>query len=267
MDLNFVLEGMSQLFLALLIAVLLFPLEKMFPAVASRRVRKGRVTAILLIAVASSLTMLGFIAYGQMDYIRFLLSFQLVNVSRADVPDWVLFVGSLLFIDLVGYAIHYISHKFMPFWRLHSVHHSDEHVTAVSALLQHPLGTLLGAGIQLFVAVLLGLPLLVFILYGFIAVIHGVFAHADMRLPAPIDRVLRWVIVTPDLHRTHHSIDMQEGNSNFGIVFTFWDRLFGTYVEQPKTGVRDLVMGLPSSESPQRFTATALFLHPFRRRD
>jgi sterol desaturase/sphingolipid hydroxylase (fatty acid hydroxylase superfamily) len=154
----------------------------------------------------------------------------------------------------------------MPFWRIHSVHHSDENVTAVSSLLQHPLGVLLSGGIHLFFAVLLGLPLLVFIIYGFFAVVHGVFTHADIRLPGRLDEMLRKIIVTPDLHRTHHSIDMQEGNSNFGVVFTFWDRLFGTYVKQPKTGVPDLVMGLPSSESPRRFTPAGLFLHPFRRR-
>lgn len=139
-------------------------------------------------------------------------------------------------------------------------------MTAVSALLQHPLGALISAFIHLFFAVLLGLPLLVFILYGFTAVIHGVLSHADVRIPSSIEKVLRWVIVTPDWHRTHHSIDMREGNSNFGIMFTFWDRLFGTYVEQPKSGVSELVMGLPSSESPRGFTVSALFLHPFKSR-
>ena len=101
----------------------------------------------------------------------------------------------------------------------------------------------------------------------FFAVIHGVLSHADIRIPASIDRVLRLVLVTPDSHRTHHSIDMREGNSNFGIVLTVWDRLFGTYVDQPKTGVSELMMGLPPSESPKGFTVSALFLHPFQRRN
>ncbi len=267
MDLSFIMKGLSPLFITLFIVAVLIPLERLYPALAARGVNKGRVSAILLIGIGSALTMLVFLAYGQTDYIRFLLPFQLINVSRFDVPDWVLFAGTFLFMDFVSYAIHFVSHKFLPLWRIHAVHHSDESVSAVSTLLQHPLAMLISIIFHLFFAVLLGLPLLVFILYGIVSTIHGVFTHADIRIPRRVEKVLRWLIVTPDLHRTHHSVDMQEGNSNFGAFLTLWDRLFGTYVEQPKAGVRDLVMGLPSSERPQKFSVAELLLHPFRRRN
>ena len=267
MDLNFILQGLSPLLATLILIAIFAPVERLFPAISKRSAIKGRFMAIFIVGVVSALTMFGFLIYGQTDYINLLLSYQLVDVSKANVPDWVLFAGTFLFMDFVGYAIHYISHKFMPLWRIHSVHHSDEHVTAASSLLQHPLSALLNGCVHLFFAVLLGLPLLVFLIYGFATVLQSVFSHADIRLPQSVDRVLRWVIVTPDLHRTHHSIDMKEGNSNFGAIFTFWDRMFGTYIEHPNAGVPDLIMGLPSSESPKRFTAQALFAHPFRRRD
>lgn len=264
MDIEFILKSLSQLFIALFIIALLLPLEKFFPAVSKRRVKKGRGVAILLIGIITALMMLGFFSYGQSGFITFLLSFQIIDVSRANVPDWVLVVGTILFIDFVSYCLHYISHHFFPLWRIHSVHHSDEHITALSTLLQHPLGALISATIHIFFAVLLGLPLLVFILYSFFAIVHGVFTHADVRLPTKLDKALRWIIVTPDLHRTHHSVDMQEGNSNFGIVFTIWDRMFGTYVDVPKTGVPDIIMGLPESEKPRSFSTLGLLLHPFR---
>lgn len=265
-DWGYILQGFSLFIITIAAIAIILPLERMFPAVSKRPETRGRLRAISVIAILSAGVSFLFFAYGQNDVIRFVLGFQIMNVSRADVPDWVLFVGTFLFMDFLAYAIHWVSHKLTVLWRLHSVHHSDENVSAISALLQHPLGTLLSASVHLFFAVLLGLPLLVFVLYGVIAAVHAVFAHADFHLPGPVDRVLRWLMVTPDMHRTHHSVEMREGNSNFGMVLTIWDRLFGTYVDHPATGERDLVMGLPLAEKPARFSGTALFLHPFRSR-
>jgi sterol desaturase/sphingolipid hydroxylase (fatty acid hydroxylase superfamily) len=92
------------------------------------------------------------------------------------------------------------------------------------------------------------------------------FAHADIALPRRLDRWLRWIIVTPDLHRTHHSCDMREGNSNFGQVFTIWDRLFGTYLDRPALPESQLRMGLPEASRPTRFGSVTLLAYPFQRR-
>lgn len=266
MDIATILSGLSQFFIALFVAVLLLPLERFFPAIANDTKIKGRVSAILFIGLFSAIAILLFVTYGQMSLVTSILSYQIYDLTRAPVPDWALVVIAILIIDFVGYAVHFTSHKLSVLWRIHSVHHSDEHVTAISALLQHPLGALISATAHITVAVLFGLPLLVFVIYAMFAVVHGVITHADVKLPKKLDRALRWIIVTPDLHRTHHSIDMKEGNSNFGVVLTIWDRLFGTYVDEPKTGVAHLVMGLPDTEKPSGFSGMSLFLHPFRKR-
>ena len=133
----------------------------------------------------------------------------------------------------------------------------------MSGLLHHPLETLLSAVFLLFFTVVLGIPVLVFVIYGACIGVHSAITHADVALPRRFDWALRWLIVTPDVHRTHHSIQQREGNSNFGQVFTIWDRLFGTYVDRPAAAEAMLIMGLPDSEKPRAFSVAGLLLHPF----
>jgi sterol desaturase/sphingolipid hydroxylase (fatty acid hydroxylase superfamily) len=115
----------------------------------------------------------------------------------------------------------------------------------------------------LFLYVLLGVPVVVAIIYGLVYSVHNAFSHADIALPRGVDRWLRWVVVTPDLHRTHHSTDMREGNANFGQVFTIWDRLLGTYVDRPALPEGELRMGLPEAARPASFRALTLLAYPF----
>ncbi len=196
---------------------------------------------------------------------RATLPYQFVSIAKLPIPDWLLFVVSFLILDFLNYAIHRLAHVFEPLWRLHAIHHADEEVTALTGILHHPLETLV-AGILLFMIVmLLGIPVLVYLLFGFAAAIHSGLSHANIALPAWLDSALRILIVTPDMHRTHHSVAMREGNSNFGALFTIWDRLFGTYVAHPKRGESNLLMGLPASQRPRRFAIADLLLYPVMR--
>ena len=118
----------------------------------------------------------------------------------------------------------------------------------------------------LFLYVVLGVPVVAAIFYGLAYAIHNSFAHADITLPRSLDRSLRWIIVTPDLHRTHHSVERREGNSNFGQIFTVWDRLLGTYVDRPSVPEAELSMGLPATAQPSAFKTSALLAYPFLNR-
>jgi sterol desaturase/sphingolipid hydroxylase (fatty acid hydroxylase superfamily) len=138
-------------------------------------------------------------------------------------------------------------------------------VTAFSALLHHPFEQIYSALFITGFAVVLGVPVLILVYYGLVLAVHAVFSHANLVLPSWLDRFVRLAFVTPDVHRTHHSQDMSEGNSNFGAVLTLWDRLFGTYVDQPREALADLSMGLPANGKPARFSAKELLLLPLRR--
>jgi sterol desaturase/sphingolipid hydroxylase (fatty acid hydroxylase superfamily) len=188
-----------------------------------------------------------------------------MSLSKLPLPSWIVFCLGLVVLDLTLYCTHRIFHAVPALWPYHSVHHADEDVSSMSALLHHPLETVLSYLLFTFVAVVTGIPIIVLFAHAAIAAVHSAFSHANIRLPYWLDRILRRVIVTPDIHRTHHSIDMREGNSNFGGTLSIWDQLFGTYVAHPKVPEPELIMGLPESIKPKTFTTRALLELPFRR--
>ena len=166
-------------------------------------------------------------------------------LARMGLPAPLLIVLSLLLLDLLSYATHLMSHQIPWLWRLHKVHHSDTGFDATTALLHHPLESLVITAIQLFVLSILGLPLIEIVLYGVLVNLHNPFVHSNIRLPERVDRVLRWFIVTPDMHRVHHSARMDEGNSNFGMLFPWWDWFFRSYRADMVDGQKAGQLGLP----------------------
>lgn len=264
--LNQLLQG-SIFFLALLLtALLLMPLEKFFPRIAEHYPLRRRATSILLIALLGLAVSLAVQFWLQNGAIAAFLKLRLFALSKAAMPDWLMVIAAFLLLDLASWLSHWLSHRFQLLWRLHAVHHADEHVTALSGLLHHPLETLFVWIFMLMVAVITGVPVLVFFAYGATVALHAAISHADIAVPQKLDKALRWVIVTPDVHRIHHSQNMREGNSNFGTLFTIWDRLFGTYIDKPAQAPEALSMGLPASERPRDFSAFSLLMLPFRRR-
>jgi sterol desaturase/sphingolipid hydroxylase (fatty acid hydroxylase superfamily) len=177
-----------------------------------------------------------------------------------------IFALSFLLIDLLTYASHRISHSASVLWRFHKIHHADEHVTAISAFLHHPLENIINFVIMLLICVIVGIPILALVIYGFVASAHNAFSHANISLPKWLDDLLRMIFVTPDVHRTHHSVLQAEGNSNFGQIFSIWDRLLGTYLAKPSVPETALVMGLPPSEKPDYFAVLSLLAVPFKAR-
>lgn len=249
-----------------LLATLLLPLERAFPRISAHDPIWRRIRVILVMALCGVAAIQLWQFWLQESAISAFLRIRLFSLSKMDIPDWLLVVASLLILDFANWLFHWLSHKVKPLWRIHAVHHADEHVTAFSVLLHHPLESLAVAFFLMLFAVTLGIPVILYFAYGVTVALHSTLVHADIAVPQWLDRVLRWLLVTPDVHRIHHSQDMREGNSNFGSVLTIWDRMFGTYVAEPAEAPDKLSMGLPPGERPDGFTARSLLLLPFRRR-
>lgn len=245
-------------------AILVFALlEIVFPRLNRRPAWRAHVPPILTLAVVGILVTIAVTYTLQDSLIRAVLPLQVASIAKLPLPAPVIFVGAFLLVDFFSFAFHWLSHVIKPLWRLHAIHHSDEDVTAVTGQLHHP-GEVIASYLFLMVLfVVLGIPVVVAIFYGLIFAVHNIFVHANLALPGPVDRVLRLAIVTPDMHRTHHSIDLREGNSNFGQIFSVWDRIFGTYVDRPAVPEPELSMGLPENARPAGFTTLALLAYPF----
>ena len=222
-----------QFALALAAFVLVAGIEQLFPQRGLRERRWTRWAAnLVLFGVGFGLVVLAAPALlAGATWLQQTLHFPaLVSLG---LPAWLLIVISLLVIDFVGYLSHLVAHLIPWLWRLHRTHHSDEVVDGSTSVRHHPLESLVMGGIQLAIFAVLGLPLLVVVAYGVVVTVWQYFHHIDARMPEAIDRPLRWILVTPGLHRMHHSVVMAEHNSNFGVVLSLWDRLFGTYRLRP----------------------------------
>jgi sterol desaturase/sphingolipid hydroxylase (fatty acid hydroxylase superfamily) len=248
-------------------AIIVFALVELgFPRMRSRPSWRVHLPPILSFAALTFATTLLLQYWAANHLLAAFAPLRVFNLGRLPLPEAVIFVVSFLLVDLLNYAFHRLSHSIPALWRLHAVHHSDEHVTAITGQLHHPLEVVVGYVFLLFLYVLVGMPVVAAIIYGLVYAVENAFAHADIALPEGLDRWLRWAIVTPDLHRTHHSSDMREGNSNFGQVFTIWDRLLGTYLDRPSLPEAELKMGLPIDTRPEDFRTPALLAYPFAKR-
>jgi sterol desaturase/sphingolipid hydroxylase (fatty acid hydroxylase superfamily) len=160
------------------------------------------------------------------------------------LPDWVAIAASVALLDLAIYLQHVLFHALPALWRLHRVHHTDPEVDVTTGVRFHPVEILLSAAIRVGVVGLLGAPVAGVVVFEILLNAGSLFSHANVRVPARADRALRTIIVTPDMHRVHHSIDRAERDCNFGFTLSWWDRLFGTYRAQPRKGHDAMALGV-----------------------
>ena len=160
------------------------------------------------------------------------------------VPFWVAVAASVIALDFFIWLQHVMVHAVPLLWRLHRVHHADLDYDVTTGARFHPLEILLSMGIKFAVILLLGPPVLAVVLFEIVLNATSMFNHGNVRLPLSLDRVLRWFVVTPDMHRVHHSVEDDETNSNFGFNLPWWDRLFGTYRAQPRAGHEGMTIGI-----------------------
>jgi sterol desaturase/sphingolipid hydroxylase (fatty acid hydroxylase superfamily) len=155
-------------------------------------------------------------------------------------------------------------HAVPVLWRLHRVHHADLEFDVTTGVRFHPVEILLSMGIKLAVVAALGAPALAVLLFEVLLNATSMFNHGNVSLPARLDRVLRWLVVTPEMHRVHHSVVPRETNSNFGFNLPWWDRLFGTYRPQPAAGHEAMTIGIEQFRDPAELRLDRLLLQPLR---
>jgi len=186
--------------------------------------------------------------------------FGLLNVLEP--PPWIAFVAALLALDLAIYLQHVLFHAVPALWRLHRMHHADFDLDATSGLRFHPLEILLSMLLKLTVVAALGPPPAAVLVFEVLLNATSIFNHANARLPRGIDRLLRWIVVTPDMHRVHHSIHRDETDSNFGFNLPWWDRLLGTYRAQPRDGHETMTLGISQFRTRRDLRLDRMLLQP-----
>ncbi len=159
---------------------------------------------------------------------------------------------SVVALDFIIYLQHVLVHAVPALWRLHRVHHADLDYDVTTGARFHPLEIILSMLIKFATIVVLGPPLLAVIIFEVLLNATAMFNHGNIHLPESVDKWLRWLIVTPDMHRVHHSVEDDEANSNFGFNLPWWDRLFGTYRDQPRGGHQAMVIGIHHYRDPSQ---------------
>ena len=186
-------------------------------------------------------------------------------LNRLPWPAWCEAVVAVVMLDFAIYLQHVLFHAVPLLWRFHRVHHSDRDFDVTTGVRFHPGEVLLSVLYKMAVVAVLGLPAAAVLAFEVILNTISLFNHGNVFLPVGVDRVLRGFLVTPDMHRVHHSPLCAETNSNFGFNLPWWDRLFGTYRAQPATGHATMAIGLDDVRQPDRWPLLGLLAMPFWR--
>ncbi|MFA7241712.1 MAG: sterol desaturase family protein [Sulfuricellaceae bacterium] len=168
------------------------------------------------------------------------------------LPPLLAIVLSVVAMDLIIYLQHVLVHAVPLLWRLHRVHHADLDYDVTTGARFHPIEIILSMLIKFATIIVLGAPVVAVIVFEVLLNAMAMFNHANVSLPVALDRALRWLVVTPDMHRVHHSVEDDETNSNFGFNLSLWDRLFGTWREQPRAGHLGMTIGIREFRAPRQ---------------
>lgn len=169
-----------------------------------------------------------------------------------NLPPWLSILISVIVLDLIIYLQHVMFHALPTLWRLHKVHHADRDFDVTTGLRFHPIEIVLSMGIKIGAIALLGAPPVAVLIFEILLNATAMFNHGNVSLPPKIDRLLRLIVVTPDMHRIHHSVLTEETNSNYGFNLPWWDYLFGTYWMYPKMGYEGMTIGLSEYQKTLR---------------
>ena len=182
-----------------------------------------------------------------------------------DVPQWIAGILAFVILDFAIWLEHVLSHKINLLWRIHRMHHADTGFDLTTALRFHPLEIVLSMFWKALIIVALGAPAVAVLVFEIVLNGMAMFNHSNVKLPLGFDRLLRRLVVTPDMHRVHHSSYKAETNSNYGFNFPFWDYLFGTYTAQPRLGHQEMEIGLEyyRDKAPTRLLWSIIL--PFRK--
>jgi sterol desaturase/sphingolipid hydroxylase (fatty acid hydroxylase superfamily) len=171
-------------------------------------------------------------------------------------------IVAILIFDLTIYFQHVVFHNISVFWRLHMVHHTDLDIDVTTGARFHPVEILLSMAIKMGVIILIGAPAYSVLVFEILLNGTSMFNHGNIYISPKIDRIIRLLVVTPDMHRVHHSVIIRETNSNFGFNFPWWDRIFRTYKDQPGKGHLDMIIGLANFRDAKRLTLSYILTLP-----
>lgn len=183
--------------------------------------------------------------------------------NAIEAPVWLAVLASIVLLDLTIYFQHRLFHAVPLLWRLHRMHHADLEFDVTTGLRFHPLEIFLSMVIKLLAVTLLGAPAVAVLIFEVLLNATSLFNHGNVRLPVGLDRWLRLVVVTPEMHRVHHSIIRQETDSNFGFNLPWWDRLFGTYRAQPAAGHLGMTIGIELFRQTRELKLGRMLIQPF----
>ncbi len=178
---------------------------------------------------------------------------------------WLRFVIGFVLLDLLRYGQHRLYHSIPALWRVHRVHHSDPDCDWSTGLLFHPAEALLSQLTYLGAIAFLAPPALAVLCLEVVSIAQNIFEHANIAIPFKVDGIMRRIFITPDVHHIHHSEDLSDLNRNFGTVFSWWDRIFGTYLPAPAAGFANMRMGLPDLAGRQGLNVFQTLALPFRK--
>ena len=182
--------------------------------------------------------------------------------NMVDWPVWVEFLVGVAILDLVVYLQHVMFHATPLLWRLHMMHHADLDFDLTTGLRFHPIEIILSMILKIAVVAVLGPPVAAVLVFEILLNGMAMFNHGNIAIPVSIDKWLRRLVVTPDMHRVHHSVIIRETNSNFGFNLSVWDRLFGTYCAQPQKGHMKMTIGLSQFRDETKLTLPWLLVLP-----
>lgn len=184
-----------------------------------------------------------------------------------ELPLWGQLVLGLLLLDFIGaYLVHYTEHKVKWMWKFHLVHHSDTTVDVTTGLRHHPGETIFRIGFTILAVIVVGAPMWLIMLYQSLSVLFAHITHANIKMPRAIDRALSWVFVTPLMHKVHHHYTQPLTDTNYGNIFSFWDRIFGTFAQVEDTA--ELIYGIDthmdSNENDRMSNLLKIPFQPYR---
>lgn len=184
-------------------------------------------------------------------------------LNNISVPVPIAIVGSILILDGLQYFKHVVMHKIPLFWNFHRMHHTDLDFDLTTGIRFHPFELIMTAVITMTAIATLGIPATVVVIFETSLVVVTFIVHGNVSYPTPLDKVIRIFLVTPDMHRIHHSAMVKETDSNYGVIFSWWDRLFGTYIAQPGNGHEGMTLGLIEFRNSKHQTLPWMLACPF----
>jgi sterol desaturase/sphingolipid hydroxylase (fatty acid hydroxylase superfamily) len=181
------------------------------------------------------------------------------------MPEWAEGIVAIIMLDLTVYAQHVFFHRISLFWRLHRMHHTDLDIDVTTGARFHPIEIILSMVIKMAVVIALGAPAWSVVIFEVLLNATAMFNHSNIYMNGKLDRILRMFIVTPDMHRVHHSVIIKETDSNFGFNLPWWDRLFKTYQDQPALGHEGMSIGLANYRDVKWLKLPWMLAVPFAR--